>query len=281
MRVVFKALIALIGLSAAVLPKGAGAESADPNDWQYSFAPFLWVPSVDADVNVSGTTLGPAQADASTGLLEAFEFGFLAHAEARKDRWGLFAEGIYLRLSPEAQTGPVSLGPASSSGFNLKMEIEASILELGGFYVVGQRELTDRGVEGPQVSLEVLLGVRYTALDIDTRVSGSISGPLGALSRQVSADMSPNLDLWDPIIGARALFELDPKWMLGVRGDIGGFGAGSEFVWNITGEVTYRAWENVDLLAGYRVLSYDLESQGGIDLDLTLHGPVFAVVIHW
>jgi len=93
--------------------------------------------------------------------------------------------------------------------------------------------------------------------------------------------MSPNLDLWDPIIGARALFELDPKWMLGVRGDIGGFGAGSEFVWNITGEVTYRAWENVDLLAGYRVLSYDLESQGGIDLDLTLHGPVFAVVIHW
>ncbi len=48
--------------------------------------------------------------------------------------------------------------------------------------------------------------------------------------------------------------------------------------------VAYRAWENVDLLAGYRVLSYDLESSrgaGDADLDLTLHGPILAAVFRW
>ena len=135
----------------------------------------------------------------------------MGHAEARKGRWGLFADGLYLKLSPEGRTGPVSLGALSSSGFNMETEIESSILELGGFYRVGRWKLTDRGAEGPQLSLERLLGVRYTALDVEVRVTGSVSGPLGALSTQVDRDMSLNVDLVDPIVGARALIEIDPK----------------------------------------------------------------------
>ena len=129
--------------------------------------------------------------------------------------------------------------------------------------------------------MEGLLGVRYTALDVEVRVTGSVSGPLAALSAQVDRDMGLIVDLVDPIVGARVLVEIDPKWTLGLRGDIGGFGAGSEFTWNIVGVVAYRAWENVDLLAGYRALSYDLGSSRGAghaDLHLTLHGPILAAV---
>ena len=287
MRVVFKTLIVLVGLSTAALPRGADAGSGDSSDWQFSFAPYLWVSSIEAEVSVRGQTLGSAEAATSASFVELAEdldFAFLGHAEARKGRWGLFVDGLYLKLSPEGQTGPVSLGPASTSGFNVEMEFEATILEFGGFYRLGQWELTDRGAEGPQLSLEGLLGVRYTGLDVDMRVTGTISGPLGALSRQVNLDMSPNLDLVDPIVGARALIEIDPDWTLGLRGDIGGFGVGSEFAWNIVGVVTYQAWENVDLLAGYRALSYDIESSkgaGNADLDITLHGPVLAAVFRW
>ena len=287
MRVVFRTLIVLIGLSSAALPKGADAGSGDSSDWQFSFAPYLWAPSIDAELNVRGRTLGAAEVDTSADfvdLAEDLDFGFLGHAEARKGRWGLFADGMYLKLSPEGQTGPVSLGSANSSGFNIETEFEGTILELGGFYRVGQWELTDRGAEGSQLSLEGLLGVRYTALDIETRVTGSVSGPLGALSRQVGVDVSPSADLVDPIVGARAFIEIDPKWTLGLRGDIGGFGVGSEFAWNIVGAVTYRAWEHVDILAGYRALSYEIESSqgaGSADLNITLHGPVFAAVFRW
>ena len=57
---------------------------------------------------------------------------------------------------------------------------------------------------------------------------------------------------------------------MGLRGDIGGFGVGTEFTWNIVGVAAYRAWDNVDILAGYRVLSYNIESgHGAGDLDLT------------
>ena len=238
-------------------------------------------------MSVRGQTLGTAEADTSADFIELaedLEFAFMGHAEARKGRWGLFADGLYLKLSPEGNTGPVSLGAASSSGFNIETEIKSSILELGGFYRFGRWDLTDQGAEGPQLSLEGLLGVRYTALDVDVRVTGTVSGPLGALSAQVNQDVGLDVDLVDPIVGARIFVEIDPKWTLGLRGDIGGFGAGSEFTWNIVGVVAYRAWENVDLLAGYRALSYNIESSrgaGDVDLDMTLHGPILAAVFRW
>ena len=93
------------------------------------------------EVSVRGQALGTAEADTSAGFVELAEdqeFAFMGHAEARKGRCGLFADGPYLKLSPEGQTGPVSLGALSSSGFNIETEIKSSILELGGFYRVGQ-----------------------------------------------------------------------------------------------------------------------------------------------
>ena len=130
-------------------------------------------------MSVRGQTLGTAEAETNADfveLAEDLEFAFMGHAEARTGRWGLLADGLYLKPSPEGQTGPVSLGALSSSGFNIETEIKSSILELGGFYRVGRWELTDRGAEGPQLSLEGLLGVRYTALDVEVRVTGSVSG---------------------------------------------------------------------------------------------------------
>lgn len=50
------------------------------------------------------------------------------------------------------------------------------------------------------------------------------------------------------------------------------------------GKIECGPWKNVDLLAGYWSLSYDIESSrgaGDVDLDMTLHGPVLAAVFRW
>jgi len=69
-------------------------------------------------------------------------------------------------------------------------------------------------------------------------------------------------------------------------GDIGGFGAGSEFTWQAAGMVGYRFGlfgdDNARVLAGYRALYQDYKSGSGSNefkWDMTLHGPVLALAI--
>jgi hypothetical protein len=274
-------------LFAMLASESAWAADGNDKDWQFSFAPYVWSSSIDTEVSVRGRTLGSAQTDTSSefvDLLGDLKFAFLGHAEARKGRWGIYADGIYLKLTPDGQTGPLSLGPLRVSSFNVETELEGTIAEIGGFYRLGQWDISATGSSGAMLTLEGLLGLRYTELDVETRATGRVGGPFGLLSRRVNIDLSVSEDFVDPVVGARAHYQFNPDWRLSLRGDVGGFGVGSEFTWNAAATVSYRAWKNVDLLAGYRALSYDVEfGQGGgsVDLDATLHGPVIAAVFHW
>jgi hypothetical protein len=90
----------------------------------------------------------------------------------------------------------------------------------------------------------------------------------------------------DPVVGIRTLWELTPKWTVTALGDIGGFGAGSEFSWQAAGLVGYRFGllgdDNAKVLAGCRALYQDYKSGSGrneFKWDMTLHGPVLGLAI--
>ena len=55
-------------------------------------------------------------------------------------------------------------------------------------------------------------------------------------------------------MGGRYLRELNDQWTLILRADIGGFGVGSEFVWNVSGLVDYQPWKHISIIGGYRAL---------------------------
>ena len=87
----------------------------------------------------------------------------------------------------------------------------------------------------------------------------------------------------DPIIGGRISWDMTKHLVFITRVDIGGFGIGSEFEWNLMAGVGYRL-SNITFLGAYRIWYAKYENGSGDNLfvyDLTTSGPGLAMVIHF
>lgn len=63
------------------------------------------------------------------------------------------------------------------------------------------------------------------------------------------------------------------QWRIGLRGDIGGFGAGSELAWYVNAFASRRLTDRLALTLGYRVWDFDREGDEDIlEFDATLAG---------
>jgi hypothetical protein len=77
---------------------------------------------------------------------------------------------------------------------------------------------------------------------------------------------------------------MSERWNLILRGDIGGFGVGSDLTWNLVGLVDFKPWKHVSLFGGYRALYQDYEDGSGVNefkFDATMHGPILGLNITW
>ncbi len=75
----------------------------------------------------------------------------------------------------------------------------------------------------------------------------------------------------DPILGVRAQWNLNDKWFLAGKSDIGGFGVGSDFTWTVQGTVGYRFTETVSAELGYRYMDTDYQD-GAFTYDIAESG---------
>jgi len=115
-----------------------------------------------------------------------------------------------------------------------------------------------------------LVGARFCDLDI-----GLDLGPVeGGRAKQ-----------WiDPVVGARVLVDLDEHWRFLVRGDLGGFGVGSEFTWFVDASVSYTFGHGIFATLGYRALYLDFDDGSGSDrTNITgiLHGPYIGLGVRF
>ena len=143
----------------------------------------------------------------------------------------------------------------------LDVDFKEIMTELGVFYRFFE--------QGPHI-LEALGGIRYTDLDVDLDILG------------VPADLNGSQEWLDPIIGARYKWKISRKWMLSLRGDIGGFDIGdaSDFTWNLIGLIKFQPWKHVSFFGGYRALYHDYETGSGLNkfkFDMLMHGPALGV----
>jgi hypothetical protein len=111
----------------------------------------------------------------------------------------------------------------------------------------------------PSVSFDALAGVRYyhVDLEIDLEPGPSFDG---------------GRDLFDPVVGLRALFHVTPDLTFNLFGNIGGFGVGTELSWQIVAGIDYRVSRCVSLNAGWMILDIETDN-GDASVDLTLSGP--------
>lgn len=244
---------------AADLPVPQGAVAVKPetpaSPWSVTFAPYVWASGMSGDVGTFG--LPAVHVDASfSDILKNFDVGAMLVGEVRYQRYGLFTDFMYVKVSGSKGT-PLGL--------------------ITGSVNVDTRSLTAtvapeyRVVETPGGSLDLMAGARVWSVHTDISFSG------GQLNGQSASDG----DSWvDPLIGVKGRLDLGRNFYLTAWGMIGGFGASSKFMWDAWGGLGYDFNDRISAVVGYRGLGVNYES-GGFKYDVTQYGPAIGAVIRF
>ncbi len=91
------------------------------------------------------------------------------------------------------------------------------------------------------------------------------------LANGLPTDSSADEDWVDPIVGLRGQWNINDKWFLAGRGDIGGFSVGSDFAWSVQATVGYNFTSHVSAELGYRYLHTDY-TNGDFSYDVATAG---------
>jgi hypothetical protein len=243
------ALIAVLLTAALFVPPAFAAEGDDA--WHFDLAPFYaWFVSIDGDVGI-GPVTNPVAADFGD-IFDKLDFVFTAHVEARKGNWGGIFDINYIDLGDDGQL---------PTGSTVDVSLQTTMLEFAGFYRITR----------DAHAFDLLAGLRYSDQETDISINPGPNGSVGA-------------DWWDPIVGGRWLWGFADGWQFVARGDIGGFGVGSDFSWNASGILVWQPWKHVSLAAGYKALDQDYEDGEGRDryaFDATMHGPIAGINFRW
>jgi hypothetical protein len=224
-------------------------------DWHFQVSPYLWLASLEGDIaTLSG--LPKVDVDASfDDILDNLDFAVMLAAEARYRRLGALVDLAYLELSVDEGTP----GPFFSE---VDLSTDTFFATIAGFYRVVDE---DRG------GLDLLAGARVWNVDTVLEFKpGLLQG------RRTSDD-----EAWiDPVLGARTSFRLFGPLFASAGGDIGGFGAASDFTWQAIGTLDLVPWDWLAIRAGYRHLDVDYD-HGGFVWDVAMSGPIIGASLRF
>jgi hypothetical protein len=246
------AAIALLIIGTA---PAAAAGDASSDKWKYGLEVYLW------GASVGGASAAGEDIDISfEDLVDDLQMGFMSAFGARKAKWSLLADVVYLDVDDgKSTTANVAGNPIQARG---DVELKGWVVNAAGGYNV---------VETGSSLLDVLVGVRYLDLETDLTLD------LGNAQRSVSGSGS----VWDGIVGLKGRTELSDKWHLNYYVDVGT--GDSDFTWQALGAFGYHL-KKVDLSFGYRYLEWDFDDNdagGKVFNDLNFHGPFAGVTFKW
>lgn len=142
--------------------------------------------------------------------------------------------------------------------------------------------LRDDGVNMDLVLLDLLGGYRVVKW-FDIMAGGRYFNIDAELVSAENETFKGNQGWFDPVVGGRIIFPLARGLYVNLRGDVGGFGLGSEFTWQGVGALSWRI-SNFSLSAGYRIWDVDYKSGSGENLfryDVTTKGPGVGFTVHF
>jgi hypothetical protein len=226
----------------------AASPYAQAGEWQHEVAPYLFAAGMDGTAGV-----GPVEADVSQNfgdIVSNLDMGFMGAYRATKDQYSITVDTIYMSL------GTTVKGP----GGVLKADAGVEQLALEGDFGYAVND-----------AWTVIAGLRYNDISSDVKVNG----PLGV--RKASASES-----WvDPLVGAIYGYKFNDTWSMTLRGDIGGFGIGSDLAWQGLATLRWQVSPTVGVLGAYRYIDMDYEDGKGNQrflYDMAITGPAIGVV---
>jgi hypothetical protein len=262
--------------------------AAAQSQWSFAFTTYGWLPWMSGDAVVKGRAFD-VQVNPSQMLSNLDWSGipaWMSYAEARNGRLSLFNDIVYAKLAGSADFAKSGkLGVTTLVG-NVKADDEQAVIEAGAAY-----EVWGEGVSGSAgfTGLDVLAGGRYwhQEASISADLALNLGTGLPEIGGRVFAK-SGSVDWVDPFIGARLRHQLAPGQELVVRGDVGGFGVGSDFTWQAIATYNWQMCTTgghvIDAYLGYRALSVDYSQGSGntrYEFNVLQQGPVIGATLRF
>jgi hypothetical protein len=252
--VLYKIFVLALFVGALIIsPVHVRAEEPGENDgWQFAGALYLWGAGIDGKTQ-SGTQVNVDLDD----LFDALEIGFMGAFEARKGKWLLLTDVIYLDLEDDKTANVfVPIGPGFSVATNINTNLEGWVLQFAGGY-----NLLAKG----KSRLDVVAGARYLDLDMDL-----------TLSLQAIPALGVSESIWDGFVGVKG--NIGKRWYLPYYFDIGT--GESDLTWQAVAGVGFRAAKWLDVALVYRHLEWNFDSDLVVD-DLSFSGPLLGLIFRF
>jgi hypothetical protein len=174
----------------------------------------------------------------ASDIFSNLQFGAMGLVVAKKGNWGFGADAIWMALGTTVRNTNVD--------FNQ-----------GAFAFYGLRRLS--------AAADVTVGLRVNTLQGQLR------------SNVLAFDLSQDKTWVDPIVGLILRTPGEHRVQARLYSEIGGFGVGSDFTWQIFPTVGYKFSDRFSLEVGYRWLDLDYETGDGNErfaYDVLTQGPV-------
>lgn len=288
-KIAVLAAMAFLPATSLFAQEPAAPQPAAPDSgWRFTLAPYAWLVGVNGSVAAGGRTV-----DVNASFIDTLGktdtlVGLMFHGEARRQQYALYVDVVYAQLAGSpgfaVARNPLprtTLSLAANGGVTSTLVIA----EAGGLYEVWRQDGPGRSGS----SIDLLAGVRYwhTATDLSFNTTVGFNAPGVRFDRggTLATFHSGSLDWADPLIGLQLRQRLAPQHEVRLRGDIGGFGLGSQLSWQLFLAYGYEfsagttAWS---ALLGYRALGVDYQTGGGATargIDAVLHGPALGVAV--
>ncbi|MBC2717129.1 MAG: hypothetical protein HF978_17630 [Desulfobacteraceae bacterium] len=229
------------------------AESDCSDQWEFQLAPYAWLAGQKGEVaTLPGFPPTDIDIDFYDDIFGNINGAIFLVGEARKDRYGMLMDIAYTDIEFEDTTP----GPFFSS---VKSRTKSWMVTAAGLY---------RLIQEPGVFLDLIAGARYWSVDSTLSLGAGILDP-----QKVS-----NREGWvDPVIGLKGLSPIgESKFFVSGSLVLGGFGVGSDFMWDAIANLGYQWTEGFSTTLGYRYLDVDYEDNDFL-YDVAQSGLVFGL----
>lgn len=225
----------------------------EEDHWHFRAAPYGWLTAIDGDVRI-GQLSAPVDISMSD-TLDSLDMTYMGLIEASYDRWSFGIDGIYGKTSQD-------IGGGGRVFRSFRYEQKQWLITPTVAYTV---------IETPGYHMDLVAGGRITVLSAD--LTGRF---VGGGQTTVGRDKS-----WiDPIVGLRGQADFGDQWFFRYYGDIGGFGAASDLIWQAFAGIGCNCSSNVSIVGGYRAIGIDYD-KSQFAMDTVSHGPVLGVEVRW
>lgn len=227
------------------------AQTAAPGKkWNFLTEIYILFPNMSGETGIGDLITVPV--DANPGdVFSKLELAGMLYLEVHNDKWAITSDLVFMNLEDE-----VTPGTLINSG---AITAKQGIWEAAGLYRIFS--FLEVGIGGRLNHLQ-------TGIDVLKNVFPGSTEPVTG---------SHSATWFDPLIIARFSGDINDKWIYQLRGDLGGFGIGSDFTWQMQVYAGYRFSKLFQLTAGYRLLSANYDKGTGSEqfiFNIDEFGPV-------